>query len=481
MAQVSTGSQVVMRTEWWLKLATVALAVATSGCMSYATSDVRRVRSLAGAPALPDLAGAAGAATADSEARALLQRPLDASAAVKVALLNNRELRAQLRELGVLRGRAQQAGIIPNPTVEAEALGGKHAELELGIEYDVTDLVLAPLRSRVAEAEVDAGRYRVAAAVLQLGYDVRTRFYAVQAAQQRLGIAQRALDAFAASKDAAQALLDSGNVPAIDAASQIAAYERARVTVAEVELELANAREALQRLLGLNGTEGWSISGPLPAAARGTTVPDRLESRALQNSLELAEARSQLEAIARRTGLTRTSGWLPDVSLGFKSVYEQAEAPAGEPWRFGGGVTMTIPLFDRQQGTLSAQEAEFDARLERYRGFALELRSAVRDARNRLLSARARALHFEDVILPAQRSVTEQTLLQYNAMQIGVFELLQARRAELEAELSYALTLREYWTAAAALEAFVKGRRVTAAGQSGTASLIAIDDAGGGH
>src|SRR5690606_3705809 len=99
-----------------------------------------------------------------------------------------------------------------------------------------------------------------------------------------------------------------------------------------------------------------------------------------------------------------------------------------------------------------ALTAELEASLERYYGLAVDLRSAVREARNRLRSAHARALHYQDVILPTQRAVTRQSLLQYNAMQIDVFQLLAARRDELSAELAYVETLREYWVSSAELD-----------------------------
>lgn len=56
------------------------------------------------------------------------------------------------------------------------------------------------------------------------------------------------------------------------------------------------------------------------------------------------------------------------------------------------------------------------------------MRSHARELRNRLLSAHARVRSYESTLVPAQRTVMEQTLLQYNAMQLSVFELLAARR-----------------------------------------------------
>jgi outer membrane protein TolC len=89
---------------------------------------------------------------------------------------------------------------------------------------------------------------------------------------------------------------------------------------------------------------------------------------------------------------------------------------------------------------------------------AVEIRSAAREVHSRVTSAYARARQYQNVILPAQRRVTAQTLLQYNAMQLGIFQLLEARQAELDAELDSTDTLREYWTAVAELGALLAGQ-----------------------
>jgi outer membrane protein TolC len=445
-----------------------ALALATaSGCFSSSIGgDVARVRTFANAPALASVDGRRVDPETNDDVQRILREPLDADAAVRVALLNNRALRATLHELGIARGRLVQAGLPPNPRVEAEVLPERNTELELTVEYDLTSAILAPVRAHAAKADLEAERKRAAAMVIEAAFATRAAFYAVQSAEQRLAIAQRALDAQAAARDAARALFAAGNVAEIDARTQEAAYARTRVSVAQLELEVASRREVLNRLLGLHGDETrWTTQGMLPSAPARVGVPDEIETRALEASLELGEARHRLEAVSRRIGVTRAEGWMPDLSVDVHSLYGNPERRPGEPvegpWRFGGGVSLTVPLFNRRQGTLAAQQAELAAQLERYVGAAIDIRSAARDARNRLVSAHARARRYEEEIVPAQRRVTEQTLLQYNAMQIGIFQLLQARREELDVELAYVETLREYWTAAAAVDALLQGRRVS--------------------
>jgi outer membrane protein TolC len=132
----------------------------------------------------------------------------------------------------------------------------------------------------------------------------------------------------------------------------------------------------------------------------------------------------------------------------------------GDQLRWGGGVSAELPVFDRHQGRLRTLEAEFDTWLERYQGLAIDLRSAAREASARLHSAERRARQYADVIVPAQNQVMEQTQLQYNAMQLGVFQLLEARREQLAVALDYTETLREYWSAKAEIDAILAGRVV---------------------
>jgi cobalt-zinc-cadmium efflux system outer membrane protein len=458
----------------------------TTGCAtSSLATDIARVREASRVDALPDVATQPVDTGAADDVRAILAKPLDADAAVRLALLNNRELRATLRELGVARGRLVQAGLVPNPIVEAELVPERDTEIELRVEYHVTGAVLAPLRARATAPEVEAARYRTAAAVVRLGYRVREAYYRALAASQRVHVAHRMQDSQAAARDAARALFEAGNVRELDLAGQEAAYEKGRITVAQLELEALDAREELQKLLGLYGdTTAWRFAEELPEAGPLPPLPDALETAAIRANLDLRRSREELEGLARQAGVTRLDGWLPDVSVDVHGLHVTPEpgtrATDAREWRFGGGVTMTLPMFDRNQGATASLEAAFDAALERHLGLATDLRASARQARARVVSAHARARTYQEVIVPAQRRVSEQTLLQYNAMQIGVFQLLSARREALDVELAELETLREYWTAVAALQALLTGVQVDGSAATGAVgSVDATNDAGG--
>lgn len=438
------------------------LLLAPLGCASSAQrTDLARIRSLTELP-VPNQLGSVDAEI-EPEVEDLLAKPLDVETAVHVAILNNRPLRATLRELGIERGMLIDARSVPNPTVEVEVLPERNTEIEVRVEYEISELILAPLRAKVARFELDEARYRAAAEVVTVGYRVRAAYRKMQAARERLAVAQRRLDALAAARDAAVALGQAGSVNQLESASQIVSYERARVGVANLELELAARREALQRLLGLHGEHGnWQLADPLPAIPDEPPTMAGLETEALERSFELAAGRSRLEAIAQRTGLERTEGWLPDIAVDYHALIGDPTAlpNAGDGrWRSGAGVSLSVPIFNQNRGKVRAAEAEFDGQFERYIGTTIDVRSAAREVSNQVRAAHGVARHLGSVVIPAQREVLDQTILQYNAMQLGVFELLAAEQALLDVQLAELEARADYWVADAALQALLAGAR----------------------
>jgi len=389
------------------------------------------------------------------EVDALLGKPLEADDAVRVALLNNREARAALAEVGIARGALVQAGLVPNPEVEFEARapgGEQPPQLDVGLELNLSATFLAPVRAGVAEATLDAERLRAAGLLLDLAWQTRVAFYEVQALQQKLELRLRAFASQQAAYETAVELSRVGNLPALTLANELAAVELARVQVAEAENALLDAREALTRKLGLSGARtGWTLAGPLPLP-KAAPLPQGTEARAIAASLELAELSSRAEAASRKAGLAKTEAWLPHLSAGFHGERDAAL------WELGAHVTVGLPVFDRAQGRQLSARSEYDGLRARAEGQALQIRSAVRTTLNRVESAGRRARHYAERLVPARQEALAQTLLQYNAMQLGVFQLLAAQRAVTDTALAQVDATLDAWKAQASLELLLAGR-----------------------
>ncbi|MDI1481246.1 TolC family protein [Polyangium sp. y55x31] len=480
-----------MTTRTFFSFGALALALGLStGCASAALPQhVGEVNDIFAARNRRDLAVSVPGEDEDWEKTAaevpkLLSKPLDADGAVRIALAQNRELRAAFYEIGIARGRFVQAGLPPNPEIDLSVRRpndpAQPLQLDIGIEYNLTGLLMLPLRKGVAEADLAAERLRVAGQVLDMAYAARTSFYTVQARQQELDLRVRALKAFQAGFSAAEELNRVGNLPEMDLATQRAAVESARVDVAEAENRLLDARENLNVALGLSGEQTrWNIAAPLPDPPAEALATERVEERAVASSFELQELEARMRAASKRAGLAQTEGSLPHISGGFHGERDAAV------WEIGGHVTVGLPFFDRNQGTVLSARSEFGAQRERYLATATSLRATVRTAQNRVESAGRRARHYREVVLPAREKALAETLLQYNAMQVSVFQVLDSQRQVTQAGLTYVETLLDYWNARAALDQILAGRhRGLALGPAGAARTnlsSGSDGAAAGH
>jgi cobalt-zinc-cadmium efflux system outer membrane protein len=94
------------------------------------------------------------------------------------------------------------------------------------------------------------------------------------------------------------------------------------------------------------------------------------------------------------------------------------------------------------------------------------VRSTARLVKARLEGAEDRARYSRDVVLPLRERIVRETQLQYNAMQVGVFELLRAREQQIQAAISYVDALLDYWLARTALEQLLSGRMPSPSGMT---------------
>lgn len=424
---------------------------------------------------------ARGATThADAEISALLARPLTADAAVRIARLRQGLLEAVESDVAAARARRRQAGLLPNPELKVDlrrpdrASDAPQADLEL--ELDLGHVLTLPARRSVAEAGVDVARHAADRYAVELTHGVRVAFYAVQSAERRWRNAVVALETVVAAREAARALHAAGNLTALEAERHAAESERLRAEVAELELAYHDSRERLQPLLGLHGAAtAWQVAPPSEALPPETTDLGDVERRAVEANHELARMRAELTALARAHRLARIEGWMPGLAVDVHAERDETE------WETGGGVRVSLPLFDRRQGERAARIAEQRALERRLHATAVDLRAQARAARNRAISGAARARHWRERVLPARRRVVEQTLLQHNAMQADVFELLEARRAEAEAERRASDAFFEALVARCELDALLEGAPIGGRPASDSARADSTNDTLGGH
>jgi cobalt-zinc-cadmium efflux system outer membrane protein len=438
----------------------VALLALLSGCATFdqraGFSDVSAtVEARSGKQVVWNLGTELDAQVAQ-DVRALLEETLSADGAIQVALLNNRELQALYAELGVAQADLVQAGLLRNPVFDGVVrvpVSGGPLKLELNAALDFLDIFYRPLRKRVAAARFEEAKLQVTGAVLDFAATVRAAFYRYQANEQMLELLQTIVQALTASFEVAQRLHEAGNIRDLDLARERALVEEAKLRLRAAEIAVRQRRAQLNTLMGLWGPQTtWHIDRRLPDIPTQPLVVEGLETQVLRHSLELASARQRLVVAGEQLGVSRAVVLIPESSLGAGGEREGGE------WEVGPVFEVPISVFDQGQGRIGRAVAELRRGQQEYYALAVRIRSTAQAVREQLEGAEDRARYYRDILLPLRERIVHETQLQYNAMQLGVFELLRAREQQIQAAIAYIETLLDYWLARTNLEQLLRGR-----------------------
>jgi outer membrane protein TolC len=438
-------------------LALAAVCAVLAGCASVdsnqATATARDWSQRIDGQALQLRRGNAAADAMRAQRERLLAGPLDEDAAVQLALAQSPALQVLLAESWRAQAEAAQRGAAPNPFFLFErvvANGDVDITRMLGI--GLTELLTWPWRSDVAQRDIDALRLQLAREVLAHSAEVRAAWVRAVAAQQLVVYHRQVQDAAAAGAELARRMQAVGNFSRLQRAREQAFVADATTQLARAMARATAERETLVRKLGLDAEDAERLQLPerlpdLPAAAR---PGDEVAQRAMSERLDLLLARAQLGAAQRALGLETVQ--LFDIELA--AVRELG--PGGERGR-GVEAGIRLPLLDPGIALRQASSARLLAAQQRFEQVRLEAGSVLRERYVLYRSAHDLARHQRDEVVPLKRLITDEMLLKYNGMLVGVFELLADARAQVGAVIAAIEAQRDFWLADAALKSAIVG------------------------
>lgn len=450
-----------MRPRFKLVLLAAFLSVAFIGCTSTnpkaAFDDVSRNIAARTGHNIHWMRGDAEHGEAEKLISAMLETNLTAQSAVAIALLNNRSLQADFEDIGVSQAELAQASRLRNPQFEGfwrlPESGPKVVNAEYALAQDFLDLLTLPARKKIAARNLETTELRIAHQVLSLAEEVQAAFYTTQAAQQLTNRLALIAEVNEAAADIAKRQHDAGNITDLELQNQQAAFAQSRLDLSRAQTQLRADRERLNRLLGLWGAQtAWQAANELPPLPEKELAIENIESLAVSRRYDLAAARSQVGNVQSALKLKKSVRWLPAVDIGVN-----AEHDTDRTWVIGPTLSLEIPIFDQGQPELARLASEYRRAAHNFEALAVNIRSEVRETRDTLIAARDTAEYYQKVLLPQRQRILRETLLQYNAMQLGNFVLLSAKEREALAEREAIEATRDYWIARARLERAVGG------------------------
>ena len=386
--------------------------------------------------------------------RQLLAEPLTPDSAVRIALINNKGLQAAFAELGVAEANLVQAGRLRNPGFSFGRLrGGDDIEIDRSILFDFVGLLTLPLRSGIESRRFEQAKLQAAAQALELAADTRKAYFNAVGAQQAMHYAQQVVTAAEAGAELAQRMSRVGNWSKLDQAREQAFYADASTQLARARHNATAAREQLTRLLGLWGAAAaYNLPDRLPDLPKAVAEPNDIEARAMQQRLDVQIARQGASATASALGLTRATGFVNVLELGYAN-----KSQTGAPRQNGYEVELSLPLFDWGSARRARAEAIYMQAVQRTADTAIRARSEVREAYSAYRTRYDIARHYLDEVVPLRKRISDEVLLRYNGMLASVFELLTDSRAQVGSVNAAIEAQRDFWIAQTNLQAAING------------------------
>jgi len=392
-----------------------------------------------------------------AEVHKLLRAPLTPNVAAQIALLNNRGLQSTFEEIGLAQADLIEARTIPNPELNVSARvpdkPPSGTDVEWSIAQNFLNILMIPLKTKVAKDQLLATQLRVSDAVTRLVAETKSAIYQLQAAEEifeRLKVEQATQ---ATSLDFIQKLHEAGNITDLQLLQQQGEYSQSRLEITQAEADIRDLREKLNRLMGLWGMDtDWKVEPKIPEVPTRDFSIRGLETLAITQRYDLAASKAELESTLRALGLEKAFRWIGALDFGIDS-----ERQSDSQTITGPTLRLELPIFNQGQARIARGEAQLRRAYDKFEREAVDIRSEVRELRDKLISSRDIAQFYRDALIPVRTQTRDRMQLQYNAMIVGPIELFTARRQEIAAERGYVAAKREYWVTRSELERTVGG------------------------
>ncbi len=376
--------------------------------------------------------------------------PLSLAAALELAMRASPDIAVAAREVDALEGSVRQAGIIPNPSIGASQEDTQRAARTRTVQLNVPIELGGKRAARITAAERgrDASAIELAGKRSEIRAVVTAAFYDLVTAQERYRLAQASVELAKRATNAASRRVLAGKVSPVE-------ETRARVAEAGGRVELVQAASDVQvarkRLAATWGSPSPRFERAVDQVEALPALPalDDLTQR-LQQAPSLARARIEVD---RRQALVRVerSRQIPDVIF---SIGARRDEQLGRNQAIV-GVSIPIPLFDRNQGNVLESLRRTDKARDELVATEVRLNTELAQAHGRLGAARQEADLLRQEILPGAQSAYDAATKGFELGKFSFLEVLDAQRTFFQAKSQYLRALSETHRAAADIDRLV--------------------------
>lgn len=390
-------------------------------------------------------------AATERELRDLLAAPLEVGGAVRIAWLRNADAQAAYARLGIAAADVFAASRPANPKLGLSVLwpaaGSGERKLDGSLRFGLADLLSLHARREYGAVELRAAQQQLAALLYNLALDTQDAWFEAVAAQQRLAVQRTIAESAHLSAELAEQYRLAGNINALAVSLQAAASAEADVAVNQATRDASRSRSRLRQLLGLGAADPvMQLPATLPAVEAVAFDAKALHAQARSQRLDLAAARSEVDALSLRVAATRRYRLLGGSEFGAVTEREGAGTR-----RSGVSAAVELPVFSQGQPAVTRVEYELQAAQARVRQIEVAIDAEVDAQLEQLALAREQYTRYREQLIPLREAAVARLSEQANFMLTGPFELLLARQQSYTAYAGAVDALQSWWQGRVAL------------------------------
>lgn len=363
-----------------------------------------------------------------------------------MALTVNPALREASAKVAAAQGNALQVGMIPNPTLYTSSpqWTGSISQYNVFVGQDFITAGKLRLNRSAAQRAVEQAQLDFTRTRFEVLTNVRRQFYLAATTQRRVEVLQQLQQIAARSRDIGRKLQQAGETNKPDAVLLEIEWDRAEMTLRNGQAVLTGAKKQLAAVIGdpaLDvGTLVFDLTAPLP----------EYEHEALRLGVVDRNALAAIAAIdIRKTQIQlRRAIVEPRPNFNIQAGYQYSVEKPLQDQGYG-QFSMSLPLWNRNQGGIRAAQAETARATATLQRVENELAQRTAAALGEYRAAMEQVTIYEQRILPKAREVftTSQSLFEQG--QTDFLRLLQSQRTLVEADLGYLEAQATRWTIAA--------------------------------
>lgn len=432
-----------------LRMCSATLLIALAGCKTYAPSPLTREavdRQLA-PPALNVLRVEA------SQIDHPLLKPVYISnlqsitpdQAAIIAVLMNPSLRAIRDQRGTADAAVLTAGILPNPQLSVgEDFPSGSSDVRtingyaLGLNWEVTQLISHDARLRAAKAEAASFSLDIAWQEWQIAQSAKMAVFDLTSLQAQVFLADDIDKKLSQNVELLRAARRQGSRSVLELAAAESTSQDAHSAALAAQGDLRHQYAVLNRALGLPADTAIGISSEVVLPSHLELPPkEELASKLEECRLDLLALRLGYQS-QEQTVRAAVLAQFPKISIGLNKDRDIEGSSS-----LGFGVTIDIPIFDRNQGAIAEETATRKRLFDEYVQRVFESRSDlattfddIRAVEIELASEEAAAKSLESLIETyrvARQNESIDALSYYSA--IGNFEQKKMNILRLKRQL----------------------------------------------